>query len=47
MHATTGFSDNDAWDLRLIAGMIVPADTALGVPGADDGVIFADVLDSV
>lgn len=33
--------------LREIAGTMVPADAALGVPGADDPVILADIVKSV
>lgn len=31
-------------DLRAFAGMMIPASTAYGVPGADDPTIFADIL---
>ena len=31
-------------DLRRLAGFMVPADAAYGVPGADDETIFADVI---
>lgn len=31
-------------DLRVIAGMIVPASAEFGVPGADDPLIQADIL---
>src|SRR5689334_14681355 len=34
-------------DMRAIAGMIVPASAKHGVPGADDAVIFADIVRSV
>lgn len=30
--------------LRIIVGHIIPASTAHGVPGADDGAIFADIV---
>jgi hypothetical protein len=34
-------------DLRCLAGMIIPASAKHGVPGADDDVIFADILTSI
>jgi len=34
-------------DLRCLAGMIVPASTRYGVPGADDAAIFADIANSI
>ncbi|SEO13770.1 hypothetical protein SAMN02990966_01133 [Rhodospirillales bacterium URHD0017] len=33
--------------LREIAGTMVPADAALGVPGADDPAILADIVKSI
>lgn len=44
---------NDSFDasgianLREIAGTMVPADAALGVPGADDPAILADIVKTV
>jgi len=34
-------------DLRALAGTIIPPSQAYGVPGADDEVIFADILRSL
>ena len=34
-------------DLRCLAGMIIPASTTYGVPGADDDRIFADIVNSI
>jgi len=34
-------------DLRCIAGMIVPASAKYEVPGADDDIIFADIIKSL
>ena len=34
-------------DLRCLAGMIIPASTKYDVPGADDGTIFADIVNSM
>jgi hypothetical protein len=34
-------------DLRRLAGFMVPADAAYGVPGADDSLIFDDILRSM
>ena len=31
-------------DLRCIAGMMIPASAEFGVPGADDAIIFADIV---
>jgi hypothetical protein len=31
-------------DLHCIAGMMIPASSEFGVPGADDAVIFADIV---
>ena len=34
-------------DLRALAGTIIPASTSYGVPGADDELIFNDILRSL
>jgi hypothetical protein len=34
-------------DLRRLAGFMVPAGAEYGVPGADDGAIFADIASSL
>ena len=34
-------------DLRCVAGMMIPASAEYDVPGADDDVIFADILASL
>ena len=34
-------------DLRLLAGIMIPASEEFGVPGADDAAIFADMLGSL
>jgi len=34
-------------DLRCLAGFMVPADVGYGVPGADDDIIFADIIRSL
>jgi hypothetical protein len=34
-------------DLRCIAGLMIPANAEFGVPGADDAVIFADIVKSL
>jgi hypothetical protein len=34
-------------DLRCVAGSIIPASTEFGVPGADDAIIFADIVKSL
>jgi hypothetical protein len=33
--------------LRCVAGMMVPASAAHGIPGADDDTIFADIVDNL
>lgn len=40
-------TDAEARDLRLLAGIMIPASTRHGVPGADDALIFADILKSL
>jgi len=34
-------------DLRRLAGLMIPPDEQFGVPGADDAVIFADIIGSI
>jgi hypothetical protein len=43
----TGLSFAERRDLRRIAGMMIPASEEFGVPGADDPVIFDDILKSI
>jgi len=43
----TALTATETADLRCIAGMIVPASAKYGVPGADDDVILADILNSL
>ncbi len=43
----TGLSSTQRLDLRRISGMMVPPDSEFGVPGADDEVIFDDILRSL
>jgi hypothetical protein len=40
-------SPAEARDLRCVAGMMVPASAEFGVPGADDAIIFADIVASL
>ncbi len=40
-------TDAQVADFRALAGMIIPASAQYGVPGADDPVIFADIVGSV
>lgn len=40
-------TDAEARDLRLLAGIMIPASDRHGVPGADDALIFADILKSL
>ena len=43
----SGLSPAETRDLRCVAGMMVPASTEYGVPGADDETIFADIVKSI
>jgi hypothetical protein len=45
--AETGLSAAEIRDLGDIAGTMIPADPAFGVPGADDPAILADIARSV
>ena len=45
--AETGLSRADLRDLRRIAGIMIPASTQYRVPGADDDLIFADIVRSL
>lgn len=40
-------SSSEAQNLRRVAGMMIPASTEYGVPGADDALIFSDILRSL
>lgn len=40
-------TDDETRSLRCVAGMMIPASTAHGVPGADDDTIFADIINSI
>lgn len=37
-------TDAEARDLRALAGLMIPASAAYKVPGADDALIFADIV---
>lgn len=43
MHTAHHLSDAELADLRAIAGAMIPASDAHGVPGADDDRIFGDI----
>ena len=45
--AAPGLTVDEIDELREIAGTMIPADAALGMPGADDPVILADIVRSV
>jgi hypothetical protein len=45
--AETGLAATELRDLRDIAGTMIPENPALGMPGADDPAILADVVKSV
>jgi len=40
-------SSSETQSLRRIAGVMIPASTEFGVPGADDAEIFSDILRSL
>jgi hypothetical protein len=40
-------TDEQVRDLRALAGTIIPASATYGVPGADDELIFKDILGSL
>jgi hypothetical protein len=40
-------SPSQCQDLRVIAGIMIPANAEFAVPGADDPLIFADILGSL
>lgn len=43
----TPLDNSESRDLRALAGMMIPASTTYDVPGADDDLIFADILRSL
>lgn len=43
----SGLSDAEIHDLRAIAGTMIPEDHGLGMPGADDPAILADLVKSL
>ena len=47
MPTTLPLTDAEARDLRALAGEMIPASTTYKVPGADDDLIFADILKSL
>lgn len=47
MNAAMPLTDTEARDLRALAGTIIPASSAYKVPGADDDLIFADIVKSL
>jgi hypothetical protein len=42
-----GLSDSECEQLHRIAGILIPPSEQFGVPGADDPVIFADIVKSI
>ena len=50
-HAQRSFGDGligaEIGDLRSLAGLIIPASARYSVPGADDDIIFADIVNSI
>ena len=42
-----GLSPGEMRDLQRLAGIMIPADAAYGVPGADDPAILADITGSL
>jgi hypothetical protein len=44
---TPALTDSETRDLRALAGIMIPASATYNVPGADDNLIFADILNSL
>lgn len=40
-------TDAEIRDLRALAGLMIPASTTHGVPGADDELIFVDIVENL
>jgi hypothetical protein len=45
--AAPGLTEDEVSDLREIAGTMIPEDSVLGMPGADDPAILADIVRSL
>jgi hypothetical protein len=45
--SVTDLTPIETHDLRCVAGMMIPPSTEFDVPGADDAVIFADIVKSL
>lgn len=45
--AANGLSEPELRDLRRVAGLMIPPSAEFGVPGADDPVIFDDIVRSL
>jgi hypothetical protein len=45
--ATKTLTDAEARDLRVLAGTMIPASDTYKMPGADDALIFSDILKSL
>jgi hypothetical protein len=45
--SAVGLSPEEVRTLRRVAGIMIPPSEAYGVPGADDPVIFADIVRSI
>jgi hypothetical protein len=43
----TDLTRAESRDLRCIAGVMIPPSAQFGVPGADDAIIFADIVASL
>jgi hypothetical protein len=43
----TALTADETRSLRCVARMMIPASSAFGVPGADDDVIFADIVSHI
>jgi hypothetical protein len=46
-HSEKGLSSSESRDLRCIAGIMIPPSEEFGVPGADDAIIFDDIMTSL
>jgi hypothetical protein len=47
MHPETTLSPTELADLRCAAGLMIPASAELGMPGADDSAVIADIAATI
>ena len=47
MHPKTTLSPTELADLRCVAGLMIPPSAELGMPGADDSAVIADIAATI